>query len=294
MSDSIAGLRHQINSASDLQAVVRTMKTLAASNIGHYEQAVSALDDYYRTVQLGLMACFGEHRNNDNSQPIDEWGCNSEVGAVVFGSDQGLVGQFNESLAEFVQASLIAMPCNKQLWAVGERVQARLVEANLACEQLFSVPPSIQAITNLVSQLLSTIETALEQGELGRIYLFHNSPQAGALYQPVMQCLLPLDAVWQQELASLRWTSNSLPEILTGKQPSLKACIREYLFVSLFRACAQSLASENASRLAAMQRAEKNIEERLDELNRDFHRLRQNVIDAELFDVISGFEALKA
>jgi hypothetical protein len=53
-----------------------------------------------------------------------------------------------------------------------------------------------------------------------------------------------------------------------------------------------SNASENASRLAAMQRAEKNIDELLEDLNRIFHRLRQSGIDAELFDVISGFEAL--
>ena len=69
------------------------------------------------------------------------------------------------------------------------------------------------------------------------------------------------------------------------------ALVREYLFVSLFRACAESLASENASRLAAMQRAEKNIDELLVDLNRAFHRLRQSGIDEELFDVVSGFEA---
>lgn len=71
------------------------------------------------------------------------------------------------------------------------------------------------------------------------------------------------------------------------------ALIREFLFVSLFRACAESLASENASRLQSMQRAEKNIEELLDELHHSFHRLRQSTIDEELFDVIAGFEALR-
>jgi F-type H+-transporting ATPase subunit gamma len=62
--------------------------------------------------------------------------------------------------------------------------------------------------------------------------------------------------------------------------------------VLLFQACAESLASENASRLAAMQRAEKNIGEILEQLNRTFHRIRQESIDEELFDVISGYEAL--
>ena len=73
---------------------------------------------------------------------------------------------------------------------------------------------------------------------------------------------------------------------------TLRALIREYLFISVFRACAESLASENASRLAAMERADKNIDELLENLRSTFHRLRQSGIDEELFDVISGFEAL--
>ena len=77
-----------------------------------------------------------------------------------------------------------------------------------------------------------------------------------------------------------------------GGTTTLRALIREYLFISLFRACAESLASENASRLAAMQRADKNIDELLETLHGTFHRLRQSGIDEELFDVISGFEAL--
>ena len=86
----------------------------------------------------------------------------------------------------------------------------------------------------------------------------------------------------------------SLPEVMGSGAATLRALIREYLFVSLFRACAESLASENASRLAAMQRADKNIEELLEDLNGTFHRLRQSSIDEELFDVISGFEALSS
>jgi F-type H+-transporting ATPase subunit gamma len=69
--------------------------------------------------------------------------------------------------------------------------------------------------------------------------------------------------------------------------------IREYLFVSLYRAFAESLASENASRLASMQNAEKNIEERLQELNGQFHRQRQMTITEELLDIVAGFEAMK-
>ena len=107
------------------------------------------------------------------------------------------------------------------------------------------------------------------------------------------QRLLPLDATWRNELARVRWPTANLPEVMNHQNETMLAFVREYLFVSLFAACAESLASENASRLVAMQRAEKNIEELLDQLNDAFHRLRQSGIDEELFDVVSGFEALK-
>jgi F-type H+-transporting ATPase subunit gamma len=101
-----------------------------------------------------------------------------------------------------------------------------------------------------------------------------------------------LDENWRRTLAKLPWPTGNLPEIMGSDTMTLRALIREYLFVSLFRACAESLSSENASRLAAMQRADKNIDDLLADLNGKFHRLRQSDIDEELFDVISGFEAL--
>jgi F-type H+-transporting ATPase subunit gamma len=74
----------------------------------------------------------------------------------------------------------------------------------------------------------------------------------------------------------------------------LRALIREHLFISLFRACADSLASENASRLAAMDRADTNIDKLLVGLQGRYHRLRQSRIDEELSDVTAGFRALAA
>ena len=294
MSDSTASLRRKIDSAGNLQSVVRTMKALAASSIGQYEQSARALGDYYRTVELGLGVCFrgtgsaalmtGETRRTDAGA----------IGAVVFGSDQGLVGQFNDVVADYAVKTLGALTDKPQVWAVGERVHARMADAGLPLMGLFTVPNSVRAITPLVGQILVESETLRSQGKVVELHLFYNRPTSGAVYAPVSQRLLPLDENWRRKLAELPWPTGSLPEVMGGGTAMLRALIREYLFVSLFRACAESLASENASRLAAMQRADKNIDELLEALNGTFHRLRQSGIDEELFDVISGFEALSA
>jgi F-type H+-transporting ATPase subunit gamma len=292
MSDTTASLRRKIRSAGDLQSVVRTMKALAASSIGQYEKSVRALADYYRTVELGLGACFREREPAascvERKGPTDA----GAIGAVVFGSDQGLVGQFNDVVADYAIKILAALPGKPQVWAVGERVHARLANAGLPLIGLFTSPNSVQAITPLVGQIQIESEAHRAKGEYARLYVFHNRPQSGALYEPISQRLLPLDAQWQQGLANVRWPTGTLPEVMGAGAGTLRALIREYLFISVFRACAESLASENASRLAAMERADRNVDELLENLTRSFHRLRQTSIDEELFDVISGFEAL--
>jgi F-type H+-transporting ATPase subunit gamma len=287
MSETTSSLRHKISSAQDLKSVVRTMKALAASSISQYEKAVSSLEDYYRTVRLGLVACLRQTALNSGN--VRE---NPGIGVVVFGSDQGLVGQFNDLICNYALQSLTAIEGKKTLWVVGERVQSRLADNQLIADKTFILPNAMSAITPLVGQVLTEIENHRAKGDISQVYLFYNRPKAGAMYEPVSQRLLPLDKTWQHELSELHWATNNLPQVLDNPEQTLKALIREYLFVSLFKACTESLASENASRLAAMQRAEKNIDELQDELNRSFHQLRQTAIDEELFDVISGFEAL--
>ena len=292
MSDSTASLRRKIVGAGDLQSVVRTMKAVAASSIGQYENSVRALDDYYRTVELGLGVCFREsgsaHLIIDREKPIVA----GAIGAVVFGSDQGLVGQFNDVVADYAIKTLSALPGKPQVWSIGERVHARLADANLPSMGVFSVPNSIKTIAPLVGQIIVESEAHHGQREVTELHLFYNLHTSGAGYVPVSQRLLPLDETWLRKLVELPWPTKNLPEVMGGGSTTLRGLIREYLFVSLFQACAESLASENASRLAAMQRADKNINDLLDDLNGTFHRLRQSGIDEELFDVVSGFEAL--
>ena len=296
MATTTTALRRQIGSAGDLKSVVRTMKASAASAIGQYEKSVAALADYARTVELGLGVCLrssgpdAAHANAPARNSDD-----AVVHAVVFGSDQGLVGRFNEAVVGHAMVHLGSLPEKAQVWAVGERVHARLLDAGMSPVGLFPVPGSVELITRLVGQILLTVQVpdseSVGEPQGGTLMLFYNRP-TGSGYEPASQRLLPLDERWQRELARQSWPTAPLPEVLGTGAQALRAFIREHLFVSLFRASAESLASENASRLAAMQRADRNIDELLTELGAKFHRLRQSGIDEELFDVIAGFDAM--
>ena len=120
----------------DLQSVVRTMKAVAASSIGQYEPSVRALADYYRDGGTGLGRMLSGKRGqrpwwqNGKDKPLP-----GAIGAVVFGSDQGLVGQFNDVVADYAIKTLAALPANPEVWAVGERVHARLADAGAAADR---------------------------------------------------------------------------------------------------------------------------------------------------------------
>lgn len=287
MTESTAALRHQIGSATDLQSVVRTMRALAASSINQYEQSVLALADYWQTVNLGLGACL-RLAGDAAATPVHRASSAAPVGVIVFGSDQGLVGQFNEVLVDHLTEALQAMPGRRVVWVVGERVRARLADAGFVIERCYPEPTSVEAIAPLIDRLQFDTETHPSQRASAHIHLFFNQPRPGALYEPVHQRLLPLDAAWRAQWTRQAWPTTTGPEVVGTGTTALQSLIREHLFIALYRACAESLASENASRLAAMERADKNIEEILERLRGSYRSERQSAIDEELFDVVAG------
>lgn len=294
MSDTLASLRRQLEGARQLESVVRAMKAIAASSIGQYEAAVRALADYSRSVELGLSVCLRGRAPVAQQTASRARACARLTGALVFGSDQGLVGRFNEAIAEFARRRLEALPGEKKLWVVGDRVYAYLANAGLPVAGRFTVPSSVAAITPLVTEVQIEIEAQCAKDQSMPVYVFHNRPRSAARYEPSAQQMLPLDAHWQAQVSALPWPTANLPEVLGGGEPTFSALVHEHLFISLYKACAESLASEHGSRLEAMQRAQKNIETLSANLGRSFNRLRQNVIDDEIFDVIAGFHATAA
>ena len=285
MSDSLSDLQRKLSSAGELKSVVRTMKAIAAASITRYERAVEALALYDQTVQRGLYVALRE-QSGWPDQPA-----RPRQAAILFGSDQGLVGQFNEDLQRHALAQLAAgVPAD--IWVVGERLRDRMEDEGIVLAGHFSVPGSIPAITGLVARLLAVIEPWQHAEPGATVTVFHHRPRTGELYAPHSTRLWPTDVAWRQRLLAQRWPGHRVPQVFGEPARVLGGLIREYLFVSLYRVCAESQASEHASRLAAMQRADRNIDELLHQFRQEWNRQRQAGIDEELFDVLAGFEAI--
>lgn len=282
-----ARMKRQIDSTTDLQSVVRTMKALAAVSIRQYEKAARSLDEYNRTLELGL----GIVLQRAGAPPAAERPAGQRI-AVVVGSDQGMCGKFNEDIARLADEQLQQQDDagHWEVITIGERTAGLVKHSGLSLRQGFPAPGSVSAITARVQDLLAVLGGI--EG-LSALVVLHNRHTSGASYEPTTARLLPLDHQWLDTFQSRPWPTNQLPAFTMDANRLFAFLVREYLFVSLYRALAHSLAGENASRLAAMQSAESNIEERLGELTTAYHHERQSAITSELLDIVSGFEALQ-
>ncbi len=206
-----------------------------------------------------------------------------------------MCGQFNELLVSFALDrcnELRVAKKDRSIIAVGARAVSRLEEAGEQVEAYFAVPGSISGISSAVQELLLKIEAWQCPGGIDWIMLFYHQPVSGAAHRPQAVPLLPIDLDWLESLGQKPWPSRVLPIFTMARPRLVYALLGQYLFVSLYRAFAESLASENAARLSAMQAAEINIEERLKELRLQYNQLRQSTITEELLDIVAGFEAL--
>jgi len=289
---SLERIQKRIVTANELQSVVTSMKGMAAANVRHFQAAVESLRDYMLSVERSMQIVLHEHPEHIDTLRQDT---PEHLAAVVFGSEQGMSGRFNRQIVDHAVARLSGARTGREartLWVVGERAQPTLEEAGCEVAGVVHPPSSLAGITEFVYELLIRIERWREQYPAGRVLLFYNRSLGGASYQPETHQLAPIDTAWLTELLNTPWPARSVPMTLAPWQTMFATLVKEYLFIMLFRASAESLARENASRLAAMQSAERNIEERLDDLNRQYRHDRQTAITEELLDIAAGFEAL--
>jgi len=291
--ETAESVKRRIGTADDLLSIVRSMRAMAAANIRQYERAIDSLADYYRAIEMGLHVIL---RNRPDIAVRAEKAPRNHLIAVVMGSDQGMCGRLNEQVSIFTIQKLRNLSYdneNSTILAMGYRVASALEALGVSVQETLPVPASVSGVTFLVQDMLGIIENYRSKLNIDHVIVFYAKRVSNAVFDPRDALILPVDAEWLGRLRRKDWPCRTLPIYTMDWDRLFSALISQYLFVSLYRAVAESLASENASRLSAMRGAEKNIRDRLDGLNFEYHQLRQMGITEELIEIVAGFEALK-
>jgi len=286
-----SAIRRRLDSARTLETVVGTMKTLASVRIGQYRHAVAALESSNRTIELALQTLLRIHPELLEGRGDPERG---SLAAVLFGSDRGLCGPFNERVARHADGLLRARlgPGDEAaLLAVGRRMASRAGALGWTTDRRVDPPGSLAAVEGATMEVLAHLDRWRDEGRADRLFLVHARPVSGTGYEPYALQLLPLDDSWLRALRDRAWPSRRLPVAFGDGEELLRGLLRQLIAHALVRAFAASQAAENAARLTAMEAAERNIEDRIAQLRTRYQAARQNAITEELLDIQAAYAA---
>lgn len=286
-------LGKRIRTTQDLQSIVRTMKSLSAVSIHQYEIAAAAVREYHRTIELGLQIALQAGPSIETVEP-DQQEC---IAILLLGSDLGLCGRFNDQIVDYALEWVAGQQDDRKSFrwlTVGARATARLEARGTEPAATYPLPGSINGLSETVGTILEAVDRWRDEGVINRAVIFYNHREELGASAPRMRRLWPPDPRYFHALAHRPWASRTLPMFTMDRAALLSALIRQHLFVAIFQAGAESMAAEHAARLSAMQSAERNIADKLQEMNAEHRRARQNAITAELLDIIAGSEALRS
>ncbi|HTN34623.1 MAG TPA: F0F1 ATP synthase subunit gamma [Marinobacter sp.] len=289
MAQTLETLTRHSDTLTSIRGIVHTMKTLSAINATPYEHAASSIEAYHQTILQGFAAF--AYRTGEITLRQDKA---LEHLVIVFGSDHGLCGSYNDNLAEVVKLYCQETIAGKQrILCIGAQMNNALTDQSLTPEATLLPPASADGIGRLAGDIVTRIDRFSRGQPLNHLAVTLAFTQRGehGFREPVTRSLLPLEP--SMLTRAKRWESRSLPDYTMAADALLSSLIRSHIFASVFRASAEAMVTENSARLALMQQAEQSVDERLEEVKTELRSVRQDEITNELMDVIIGFEALK-
>ncbi|MBT2775174.1 F0F1 ATP synthase subunit gamma, partial [Halomonas sp. ISL-60] len=261
MAQTLEVLSRRTATLTSIRGIVHTMKIMSAINAVPYEHAAQAVESYHQTVLSGLRAFVA--KTEPITMPVV---AQAKQILVVFGSDHGLCGNYNEVLAARAKTEAAKVESGVRVLCVGVRMNDALSDQGLKPEVTLLPPASADGIGRLASDIVTQLDEIGGDDVHNRIavtLLFTQRAGTGQR-EPMVNPLLPLAPSLLSAPAKTGWKSRSLPSYTMQATPLFSALLRNHIFASVFSASAEAMVTENAARLALMQQAEQAVDERLE------------------------------
>lgn len=271
--EHLAKVKARLTSLTELHDLVGALRSMTASQAKEAQRAISGTEGYARVVEHAIAAA-AQLASGDRPDPPG--GGRPVLIAVC--AEHGFVGGFDVAILTRVQA--IRAP-GEELILVGSRGLLRAQEMRIGCEGSHRMTSRVAGIPALARSICKGLETA------SRVRAVFAAPRAGARFEVMERVILPLSPRLLE--------ADNLPEPPLhhlAPEALLLQLASEYLFAEVARALMESLASESNARLSTMDAAARNIDDRLEKLQHELRRIRQEEITADLLDVVTGTEAV--
>ena len=293
--ETLDNLKKTLETSKSIKQVVSTMKALSGANIKKYEKIVKILYTYKSNVELALQAVM-MHNDKININELEFIGQSKNKKAnnlvVIFGSNQGLCGRFNDKIANFLIDDIENIDNNKVI-VVGERLSMLLSNTKLKIFKTIPVPNSIENISNTIYEVLSIIEEEIENKTINKVFLYYTANDDTMNGTLTKNRLIPIDKKILENAQKKVWPTNNIPYWQVDTKTLIVDLLKQYIFVGLNDALVNSIASEQKNRLLTLQNAENNINDLIRTKNLEYNQKRQSTITNELLDVVTGYSVSK-
>lgn len=276
-------IERQVQTIEGLRDIIHSMRSLAATYLSRAEERLDGVRAYADTVGHAIEDClFGRELRLPESLARG-------TAILVFFSEQGLCGRFNEVMAEAAakQARTVEAP---RFIVVGKRGPALLGREKLEILAELSSTTSPDGVDAVIHEVARVVLELYGRQAFAQLYLLYARYLSPGRIEPTFERILPLDLSQWREAEKAR---TAPPHLALRRVELLWELVSEYTFISLYRAFTESIAGENGMRLQSMEAAKSNIDETLSDLQLQARIQRQNEITEELLDVVSGAEALR-
>ena len=286
-------IQNRIRSIQDTMKITSAMYMIASSKM---QKARKALDDtlpffeeQQRTVAKFVASIedlsspfFGKHKNPEDITR----------GYVIITADKGLAGAYNQNVIRMAEAELKKCK-NNRLYVMGELGRQHFTRRNIPIEGEFRYTVQDPTLYRARSVAASLVDQYLKD-ELDEIYIIYTKMQNTFKMEATKFCLLPLER--EEILARYNKEEEKYEDIVSFFPPLeqlLDHMVPNVVSGYIYGALVESYASEQNSRMQAMQNATDNAKQMLHDLEIAYNRVRQAAITQEITEVIAGAKAQK-
>jgi F-type H+-transporting ATPase subunit gamma len=293
---SLKALKGRIASVKSTQKITKAMKMVAAAKLRRAQQAAEAGRPYAQRLQDVMTSLAGRVVIGPQSPKLlAGTGADQTHLLVVATSDRGLAGAFNSNIVR------AARKAADELQRQGKTVYFYLVgrKGRAVIQRLYPKQIVHQHDTSAIKQVSFADAQAVATDLIDRyttngidvVHLFYARFQSALVQEPTQQQIIPVP-LQQADSAAPTGGANAAIEYEPDEEDILAELLPRNVAVQIFRALLENAASEQGSRMTAMDNATRNAGDMINRLSIQYNRTRQAAITTELVEIISGAEAL--
>ena len=292
---SLKALKTRITSVKSTQKITKAMKMVAAAKLRRAQTAAEAARPYAERMESVVTSIVSKVAIGPESPKLlAGTGKDQAHMLILCTSDRGLAGGFNSNIVRAARRKAEA------LMAEGKQVYFYLVgrKGRAVIQRLYPKQIVHQHETGHIKQVSFADAQEIAKDVIDRyltdgidvVHLFYARFQSALVQEPVGQQIIPVPPV---ETATVSGASASAAvEYEPDEDEIMAALLPRNVAVQIFRALLENAASEQGSRMTAMDNATRNAGDMINRLTIEYNRTRQAAITKELIEIISGAEAL--